>query len=817
MAKVENRTVKIWIDGEQVVNSVNGITSAMRKVRGEMKKAELGSEEYNKSLQKLQQLNGILEQHRQKMRELNGTLEQNQQKVRGMGGAFSSLKGMIGKISIGNIIGNLATKAIEGVGILIGKVQQLASEAVNMARGAEGITIAFDRLNKPGLLDELQKATHGTVTDLDLMKAAVKAENFGIPLEQLGKYFAFAQQRAKDTGESVDYLVDSIVTGLGRKSPMILDNLGISASQLKDEMAKGADMATAVGTIIEQEMSKTGDYIETAADKAAQATVKVQNEQLKLGQILEPLASQGTSMWTDIQVAAIKALGFIIIKTVDVINFFIDWYNESLLLRAVINVLGLTFQALWEIVATGCSMAINNVKSMIKLYRSYGEIFEGVLTGDPKKIKKGWGDAMNAMKEQVNADIGEIKKAAKNLGEAFMDGWSDTLGGKMKHITYKPGATVVPPVATKTKGGGTDTGTGTDDKIKAAAKKRNEELEAIELEHLKKMNALKKAYADGDISSQEELNNKLAALEYAKLQKMLSVAGLEPKERENVLQKVRDMEVKLRNDIEKDKEDMIKRGQDRMKALGDKFAAEDAEQKKEQAAEQKAMQEELQAGILTGMQTFSTEMGALFQGIFAGEEEAFKNFMKNLVMTTINAIQVKIQATYAGILAQELLSKSWAGVASAAAKFALVTAAFEGAKALIGSFSVGGYTGTGGNGEVAGFVHRNEYVVDHAGTGNPALAPFLTMYEQARRSGSVASLTADDVRRVYGADGAQDNGQAVAYTEMMVMLGKLGKTIVKLDRRLSVPLKAETYVTGKGGSEEATQLLERMRRNVARS
>lgn len=808
MAKVENRTVKIWIDGEQVENSVNGITSAMRKVRGEMKKAEIGSEEYNKSLRKLQQLNGILEQH--------------QQKVRGMGGAFSSLKGMIGKISIGNIIGNLATKAIEGVGILIGKVQQLASEAVDMARGAEGITIAFERLNKPGLLDELRKATHGTVTDLELMKAAVKAENFGIPLEQLGKYFAFAQQRAKDTGESVDYLVDSIVTGLGRKSPMILDNLGISASALKDEMAKGADMATAVGTIIEQEMSKTGDYIETAADRAAQATVKVQNEQLKLGQILEPLASQGTSMWTDIQVAAIKALGQIILKTVDVVNWFIDWYNESVSVRGLIALIGKTMEGLWHISSAVTEIVINNFKAMAKGLRALNDVvdaFRNALLhgGEWSEMGKGFRDAWDVVVEQWKNNTGIITNAGKKVGEAFMDGWSDTLDGKMKHITLKPGATVVPPVVTQTKGGGTDTGTGTDDKIKAAAKKRNEELEAIELEHLQKMNALKKAYADGDISSQEELNNKLAALEYAKLQKMLAVAGLEPKERENVLQKVRDMEVKLRNDIEKDKEDIIKRGQDRMKAFGDKFAAEDAEQKKEQAAEQKAKQEELQAGILTGMQTFSSEMGALFQGIFAGEEEAFKNFMKNLVMTTINAIQVKIQATYAGILAQELLSKSWAGVASAAAKFALVTAAFEGAKALIGSFSVGGYTGTGGNGEVAGFVHRNEYVVDHAGTGNPALAPFLTMYEQARRSGSVASLTADDVRRVYGADGAQDNGQAVAYTEMMVMLGKLGKTIVKLDRRLSVPLKAETYVTGKGGSEEATQLLERMRRNVARS
>lgn len=800
MAKVENRTVKIWIDGEQVENSVNGITSAMRKVRGEMKKAEIGSEEYNKSLRKLQQLNGILEQH--------------QQKVRGMGGAFSSLKGMIGKISIGNIIGNLATKAIEGVGILIGKVQQLASEAVDMARGAEGITIAFDRLNKPGLLDELRKATHGTVTDLELMKAAVKAENFGIPLEQLGKYFAFAQQRAKDTGESVDYLVDSIVAGLGRKSPMILDNLGISASQLKEEMAKGADMATAVGTIIEQEMSKTGDYIETAADKAAQATVKVQNEQLKLGEILEPLASKGEGMWTDIQVAAMKALGQIILKTVDVVNWFIDWYNESQLLRAVIGTIGLAFESLWHVVKGVGEIVINNFKGMIKSGKAVLEMLEGIAHLDRKKIQKGWQAAMNAGKEQMESNISAVKKIGTKIGSAYADAVNDEYNKRLKHVSLKK-STALPTPTIKDTGDGGGGGGGELDKDaakKAAAEKLARELETIELEHQRRLNEIKKQYADGDIATKEMLNAKIAALEYAKLQQMLQVAGLEAEKREQVLSKVRDMEVKMRDEIDKQRTDMLKRGEERMVQI--KAELDEKEKARLESLAEKQM--EIESTVMSGMQTFSTEMGALFQGIFAGEEEAFKNFMKNIVMTTINAIQAQIQAYYAGILAKEILSKSWAGVASAAAQFALITAAFEGAKALIGSFSVGGYTGTGGNGEVAGFVHRNEYVVDHAGTGNPALAPFLTMYEQARRSGSVASLTADDVRRVYGADGAQDNGQAVAYTEMMVMLGKLGKTIVKLDRRLSVPLKAETYVTGKGGSEEATQLLERMRRNVAR-
>ena len=76
---------------------------------------------------------------------------------------------------------------------------------------------------------------------------------------------AFAQQKAKDTGQSVDYMVDSIVTGLGRKSLMILDNLGLSAAEVKDKMKETGDMTKAIGEIIREQMAKAGDYVETAA------------------------------------------------------------------------------------------------------------------------------------------------------------------------------------------------------------------------------------------------------------------------------------------------------------------------------------------------------------------------------------------------------------------------------------------------------------------------------------------------------------------------------------------------------------------------
>ena len=110
----------------------------------------------------------------------------------------------------------------------------LAAQSTKAFTELEGVKTAFDRLNKPGLLENLQSSTKNTVSNLELMKAAVRAENFKIPLNELGTLLEFAQRRAKDTGESVDYLVNSIVMGIGRKSPLILDNLGISAISLKE-------------------------------------------------------------------------------------------------------------------------------------------------------------------------------------------------------------------------------------------------------------------------------------------------------------------------------------------------------------------------------------------------------------------------------------------------------------------------------------------------------------------------------------------------------------------------------------------------------
>lgn len=190
----------------------------------------------------------------------------------------------------------------------IGSVKDMVNEGIELAKTAEGIEAAFDRINKPGLLDELRKATHGTVDDLELMKQAVKFKDFNLPIDQLGKYLAYAQQKAKDTGESIDYLVNSIVTGLGRQSPQILDNLGLSAKEISEEAKKSGDFFGAVAAIIDKQMAAAGEYMETSMDKAAQAAVRLKNTQLEVGKALLPIKDNAGAVFTEMKIGALQAV-----------------------------------------------------------------------------------------------------------------------------------------------------------------------------------------------------------------------------------------------------------------------------------------------------------------------------------------------------------------------------------------------------------------------------------------------------------------------------------------------------------------------------
>lgn len=214
----------------------------------------------------------------------------------------------------GVLLGNLLTKGAELFSDKVREFKDSIAELINggleMAEQADGVTKAFNDLNQEGLLDNLRKATKGTVNDVQLMTASVKANDFRIPLEDLGKYLEFAQLKAQQTGQSVDYMTDSIVTGLGRKSPLILDNLGISAAEISEKTKETGDFMKAVAEIVDTQLAEAGETYISAADRAAQKTVELQNAQKALGDEILPLKEQWDDAYADMQLNTISLISW---------------------------------------------------------------------------------------------------------------------------------------------------------------------------------------------------------------------------------------------------------------------------------------------------------------------------------------------------------------------------------------------------------------------------------------------------------------------------------------------------------------------------
>ena len=241
----------------------------------------------------------------------------------------------------GFLLGNMMAKGADFLGQQADKLKEFVSESakagMEMAAQADGVTKAFNAMDDPNLLDNLRKATKGTVNDVQLMTAAVQAKDFRIPLEDLGKYLQFAQLKAQQTGQSVDYMTNSIVTGLGRKSPMILDNLGISAAEISEKTKETGDFMQAVAKIVDTQLAEADDTYVSAADKAAQKTAEWENAQRRLGEQLLPLTESYEDFFAETKVGIINLISWLVENRKSILALVVAYTAFKTAQLAVIN------------------------------------------------------------------------------------------------------------------------------------------------------------------------------------------------------------------------------------------------------------------------------------------------------------------------------------------------------------------------------------------------------------------------------------------------------------------------------------------------
>ena len=400
---------------------------------------------------------------------------------------------------------------------------------------------------------------------------------------------------------------------------------------------------------------------------------------------------------------------------------------------------------------------------------------------------------------------------------------------------------------------------------------------------------IKRKYLADDKITQDEYNKQIRDAEMQLLSDKLRVKGLEPDEIRRINDQILDAEIKMRDELRKLDEQSAKEEEKRRKEQGKAAYSrlekeyqmqiqaaimyhyeyktsekeyfnelrrlqnvyyakvlEDAsvsEERKQEIREQsnetqmadarKKYEAEVEAftKMKDTMIDVSKQLGESLAEFFTGEEKDFGEFMKNVLVIMLDTLEKQLIATQAAAIAEvsikDIATKGFAGIAAAAAKIALITAAFETAKGILGNFYTGGYTGPGSWDQPQGIVHSNEFVANRFAVANPSLRPIFDAIDVAQRSGNVGNLTTEDIAAVAGPGKSTRSVPAKAPAAsattttndpaMVAMLIECTRTLRKLKTRLDEPLVAETYVTGKRGINQAQKEYQKLNNNKSRN
>jgi len=136
------------------------------------------------------------------------------------------------KKGFGALADSVALNAGKAVAAVVGVTTAMAALVVKSEK-FEQVKQAFTSLatsqgkDADAILAKMKEMTDGMVSSMDLMVAANKAILLGLPVDKFPEMLKIAKAASEATGESMQFMLDSVVTALGRQSKLILDNLGI--------------------------------------------------------------------------------------------------------------------------------------------------------------------------------------------------------------------------------------------------------------------------------------------------------------------------------------------------------------------------------------------------------------------------------------------------------------------------------------------------------------------------------------------------------------------------------------------------------------
>ena len=211
------------------------------------------------------------------------------------------------------------------------------TRSIELAGRFEKVERGFSNLAKASgfssqSLGKLQKATDGTMSSMQLMTQANNAMLLGIvdSEDQMAELFDISQRLASSLGKDTTFGIESMVTGLGRQSKLMLDNLGIMVDTNKAYKDHAKALGVTVGQLSDQQkkqgfvnaamvqanmlVSKLGIETMTSADHIDRMKVALEESAIELGTTFSgavETAADSLVRFLKLTQGAIKQFGFL--------------------------------------------------------------------------------------------------------------------------------------------------------------------------------------------------------------------------------------------------------------------------------------------------------------------------------------------------------------------------------------------------------------------------------------------------------------------------------------------------------------------------
>nr|DAN67645.1 MAG TPA: minor tail protein [Caudoviricetes sp.] len=266
------------------------------------------------------------------------------------------------------------------------KIREMSDKT---AAALEGIGISSKKVQ--------QDLVNGSMSTMDVIKM-VSTKLKEVP------------QNSKEVGEVLKDVFGKQGANAGLKMIEQLDTMNVDLEKLKDTTGK-------YGQSMDNQRAANAELNKTLA-------------------AMFDMSDKGFgSMLAGVKLLTTQGITKLLKGVIEVINYFIDLYNESMLVRAGVQAIVVNFKSAWNVIKLVFNLIIDGAKSVGRQLKGLAQIVEGIVTLSFDKIKEGFSTIGGGFVKTFKEGFGDIKAFGKEQANTYLDAFNSTIKNKkVAHI-----------------------------------------------------------------------------------------------------------------------------------------------------------------------------------------------------------------------------------------------------------------------------------------------------------------------------------------------------------------------------------------------